>query len=236
MGGWIKLYRNISSKAIWKCTTPEQKTILITLLLMANHEPNEWEWQGEKYIIQPGQFITSLKNIAEKAGPGISIKNVRTAVEKFEKLNFLANQSTNKNRLITIVNWDVYQAKEEQTASKTASDRQADGKQAATNKNIKNIKNINIGHFDAFWKAYPKKVAKSTANKVFDKLKVDDELLNKILFALEKQKQSRQWQDKQFIPHATTWLNQRRWEDEDDMSLSNEVDMIIDTDGAIQLR
>ena len=35
-----------------------------------------------------------------------------------------------------------------------------------------------------------------------------------MLEALEKQKLSDQWQEKQFIPHPTTWLSQGRWEDE----------------------
>ena len=86
--GWIKLYRQLLNKAIWQCSTMEQKVILITLLLMANHEEKEWEWQGEKFKCKPGQFVTSLKSIAEKAGSDISIQNVRTAIAKFEKYNF----------------------------------------------------------------------------------------------------------------------------------------------------
>ena len=65
--GWIKLYRQLTNKAIWKCSTPEQKVVLITLLLMADHKGNEWEWQGKKHITKLGQFITSLKSIAEKS-------------------------------------------------------------------------------------------------------------------------------------------------------------------------
>jgi hypothetical protein len=53
--GWIKLYRQLLNKAIWQCSTMEQKVILITLLLMANHEEKEWEWQGEKFKCKPGQ-------------------------------------------------------------------------------------------------------------------------------------------------------------------------------------
>jgi hypothetical protein len=34
-----------------------------------------------------------------------------------------------------------------------------------------------------------------------------------ILKAVEKHKQSKQWKDG-IYPHASTWLNQRRWEDE----------------------
>jgi len=112
---------------------------------MANHEENEWEWEGQKYKCKPGQFITSLKSIAEKAGLGISIQNVRTALTKFEKYGFLTNQSTNKNRLITIVNWDFYQAKEDavnKPANKQlTSSQQATNKQLTTNKNDKNVKN-----------------------------------------------------------------------------------------------
>ena len=118
----------------------EQKVILITLLLMANHEEKEWEWQGEKFKCKPGQFITSLKSIAEKAGPGISLQNVRTALSKFEKYEFLTNQSTNRNRLITITNWRLYQSQDKQLTSKLTSSQQTANKQLTTNKNDKNDK------------------------------------------------------------------------------------------------
>lgn len=81
--------------------------------------------------------------------------------------------------------------------------------------NIKqNIKQGASDLFPLFWVAYPRKVSKVAAKKVFDKLKVDDSLLKQMLKALDVQKQSRQWQTKEYIPHPTTWLNQRRWEDE----------------------
>lgn len=70
--------------------------------------------------------------------------------------------------------------------------------------------------FDRFWKSYPRKVAKENARKAFAKLKPNDELLNAMLSAIEKQKKSEQWTKDggQFIPHPATWLNQHRWEDE----------------------
>src|SRR5690554_3954174 len=86
---WIKLYRETLDKPIWLTSTPEQKTIFITLLLMANHADNEWEFKGERYVCKPGQFITSLERIAKKSGKGISIQNVRTALKRFEKYEFL---------------------------------------------------------------------------------------------------------------------------------------------------
>lgn len=208
--GWIKIHRILIDKPIWKCSTPEQKTILITLLLMVNHEEAEWEWQGKKYKVKPGQKITSLDNIAKEAGKGISIQNVRTALSKFEKYGFLTNQSTKTGRLITIENWELYQSKEENQQS----DEQSPNKELTPNKNNKNNKNIYNAHFEAFWNAYPRKVSKAAAKKAFGKLKVSDDLLKQIIKAIDIQKQSRQWQSKEFIPHPATWLNQRRWEDE----------------------
>lgn len=107
MTGWVKLHRGLFDKPIWLLSTPEQKTILITILGMANHKEKEWEWKGEKFKAEAGQFVTSLPSLVEKSGKGISVQNVRTALKRFEKLGFLTDESTNQNRLITIVNWGI---------------------------------------------------------------------------------------------------------------------------------
>lgn len=66
--------------------------------------------------------------------------------------------------------------------------------------------------FEAFWKAYPRKESKAQAKKSFAKVTVP---LETLLQALATQKQSDQWRRDggQYIPYASTWLNQRRWED-----------------------
>ena len=52
---------------------------------------------------------------------------------------------------------------------------------------------------------------------MFRALDPDERLLSTILDAVERQKHSPQWTKDggQYIPLATTWLNGRRWEDED---------------------
>jgi hypothetical protein len=107
--GYFKLWRELLTKPIWLNSTPEQKTILITLLSMANFDAREWEWKGEKYKVERGQFITSASSIIENCGQGITRQNVRTALKRFEKLEFLTYESTKKGMLITIVNWGLYQ-------------------------------------------------------------------------------------------------------------------------------
>lgn len=145
MEGWIKLHRSILDKPIWLASTPEQKTILITLLLMTNHDEKEWEWEGKQFTCKPGQIITSLDSIQKHAGKSISIQNIRTSILRFEKYEFLTNQSTNRSRLITICNWDTYQekseVKKEELTSQLTCIQQAANKQLTTNKNIKNDKN-----------------------------------------------------------------------------------------------
>lgn len=67
--------------------------------------------------------------------------------------------------------------------------------------------------FEAFWKAYPKKVGKAIARRSFERIKVPAETL---IAAVNAQKQSQQWtkDNGQYIPNPATWLNQGRWEDE----------------------
>lgn len=137
--GWISVHRELLDRPIWKQSTPEQKTILITLLLMADHEGNEWEYHGQKYKTQPGQFVTSLPSIVEECGKGVTIQNVRTALKRFEKLEFLTDKSTKQNRLITIVNWGLYQDKStrdnRQSNSQLTDDQQTPNSQLTANNN-----------------------------------------------------------------------------------------------------
>lgn len=69
--------------------------------------------------------------------------------------------------------------------------------------------------FSIFGSAYPKKTGKGAAEKAFSKIHPSEELLQKMLKAIEIQKQSDQWrrENGQFIPLPSTWLNQKRWED-----------------------
>ena len=86
----------------------------------------------------------------------------------------------------------------------------------STNRNINNtVCQQGNPLFDVFWRAYPRKVGPAAAKKAFAKLKVTEELLSKMLHAIEVQKRYT-WKDKdpQYIPHPSSWLNGERWEDE----------------------
>lgn len=70
-------------------------------------------------------------------------------------------------------------------------------------------------HFDEFWSAYPRKDSKQTARKAFARA-AKSHGSGKLIE--EVQRWAGLWSgagiEKRFIPHAATWLNQERWEDE----------------------
>jgi hypothetical protein len=70
--------------------------------------------------------------------------------------------------------------------------------------------------FEDLWEIYPKKQGKKPAQKAWNKLNGDEELYHKILAAVDAWSLTEDWQknDGQYVPLASTFLNQHRWEDE----------------------
>ena len=69
--------------------------------------------------------------------------------------------------------------------------------------------------FQAFWDAYPCGKSKQAAIKAWDNLRPDEALLVTMAKGLQKALTSEDWKRGIGIPYAATWINQRRWEDED---------------------
>jgi hypothetical protein len=173
--GYIKIHRELAAKPIWESSTVEQKVILITLLLMANFNEKQWEWKGQKFIAKPGQFVTSLDNIAKNAGSGVSIRNIRTALKRFENFDFLTNESTKTGRLITIVNWASYQSQDEQPTKIVTKTRQRGDKDLTTREEGKKDKKVRKEKNSDFLlqdivKNYPGRKVKKVRDKKLPKL------------------------------------------------------------------
>ena len=68
--------------------------------------------------------------------------------------------------------------------------------------------------FENFWSQYPRKIGKLTAKRSWEKLSLDNQ--QKALEAIAEHR--KYWvakgTDWEFIPHASTWINQERFEDE----------------------
>tara|TARA_Y100000758_G_scaffold239103_1_gene175183 strand:- start:193 stop:555 length:363 start_codon:yes stop_codon:yes gene_type:complete len=66
--------------------------------------------------------------------------------------------------------------------------------------------------FNQFWKLYPRKIAKLVAERSWKRLSNKD--IESIFKVLHEHLVRWKYKDIQYVPHASTWLNQRRWEDE----------------------
>jgi hypothetical protein len=73
-----------------------------------------------------------------------------------------------------------------------------------------------LERFALFWKAYPRKKGTDKARVAFLKLKPSQELTERMIRAVELEKQSDKWQrdNGQYIPNPATWLNGGCWDDE----------------------
>lgn len=70
--------------------------------------------------------------------------------------------------------------------------------------------------FEKFWKLYPRKVDQGRAKTKWEQIcsKKDRPTWKEIKKAILAQRKSERWQQTEFIPHPTTWLNQQRWLDD----------------------
>ena len=82
--------------------------------------------------------------------------------------------------------------------------------------------------FNEFWTLYPKKVNKKGCFAAFKKIKNLEAELPLILDAVEYFKKSKAWQkDKgQYIPYPTTFINQERWKDEQEVTREEQLNNI----------
>ena len=72
-----------------------------------------------------------------------------------------------------------------------------------------------LDDFSLFWENYPRKKAKGDAMKAWKQTEEVRPPIEAILGAINRQEQSNQWQDKDFVPYPGTWLRRWSWDDED---------------------
>ena len=101
MTGWVKLPRKLLDWRWFK--NPSTWLVFSYLLLKANYIPGQWQ----ELTIYEGQHVTSISTIS--SGTGLSVQQVRTALNKLKSTGEITVKSTSKFSLITLVNWEEYQ-------------------------------------------------------------------------------------------------------------------------------
>ena len=111
MEGWIKIHRQILDNPII-CKDSDHLSVWIYLLLNATHKEIPALFKGEKIILQPGQLITGRKSMSEKLK--IPESKIYRVINEYKSEQQIKQQTSNKNSLITILNWNKYQQSEQQ--------------------------------------------------------------------------------------------------------------------------
>lgn len=137
--GWIKLHRKLLDNPV-VMKDSDHLAVWIYLLLNASHTEYPVLFGGKKISLKAGQLITGRKSIASTLG--ISESKVRRILDLFEIDQQIDRQRSNKNSLVSILNWDKYQIFDQQIDQQATNKRPTSDQQATTNKNNKNIKNI----------------------------------------------------------------------------------------------
>lgn len=138
MEGWIKLYRKMLDNPII-IKDSDYLAVWIYLLLNTTHKEYDVLFKGKRITLKKGQLLTGRKSISEKLK--IDENKVQRILKALENEHQIEQQSSNKNRLITIVLWDKYQQDEQQDEQQLNNKRTTSEQQVNTNKNVKNIKN-----------------------------------------------------------------------------------------------
>lgn len=140
MQGWVKLHRKILDNPII-CKDSEYFSVWCYLMLNATHAEYDVEFKNERITLKSGQLITGRKSISEKFN--ISDSKVQRILKKLEIEQQIEQQTSTKNRLISIVNWDQYQKSEQQEEQPVNNERTTSEQQVNTNKNVKKDKKVN---------------------------------------------------------------------------------------------
>lgn len=141
MTGWVKLHRSVFKH--WLGTSPDALTLFLYCITRANYEPNKVYFRGEVVEVDRGQFITSTAKISEQFQ--WSRKKTERLLKLLKKEEQIELKRSNRKTVITVRNYDAYQAKDEDEGTAKgvatgATEGAATGLQPHTEKKDKKLK------------------------------------------------------------------------------------------------
>lgn len=154
MSGWIKIHRKILE---WEWYD-DQNTfrLFMHLILKANHKDKSYRGQ----IVKAGSLLTGRELLSKETG--VSVRQVRTCLERLKLTNEVTINSTRQGTIIQIVKYKDYQiANNEMTTERPTIDQQT-----TTNKNVKNEKEVMLDEWIAYRKEINKPIKQVTINSL----------------------------------------------------------------------
>ncbi|MBT8187835.1 MAG: hypothetical protein KJO73_09105 [Croceitalea sp.] len=130
--GWVKIHRKLLNSRYGKSI--ELLGLWTYLILRANHAQKFFTSKGVKLC--PGQLATGRKQIAKDLG--INEHKVDRLLKKLEIEQQIEQQTFNKYRIISIVNWSSYQKSEHVVEQQVSNNRATSEQQVSTIQECKN--------------------------------------------------------------------------------------------------
>jgi DNA replication protein DnaD len=148
MNGLIKLHRKVTESPVFQ--DPFLFRLWTICLMKAAHKPTKQLVDKTEIQLLPGQFITGRFALEQEYNRGLKPKQkvpgttLWSWLKRLETWGNLNIESNNKFSIVTLVNWDFYQGKEEEPDNNFDSYLTATCQQPVTNKNlrIKELKDL----------------------------------------------------------------------------------------------
>lgn len=129
--GWFKFHRQIFDNPV--CTKDaEYFFVWCYILTEAKFEEERVLFKKEEITLTKGQLITTTKDIATKLN--ICESKVNRILKKFEIEKQIERRTSNKNTLITVLNWDYYQSSEKQNEGQVKNEWKTNDNQMENNR------------------------------------------------------------------------------------------------------
>ena len=144
IAGWISLHRKVLDNPI-VCKDSDHLAVWIYLLLNVTHQERDTVFKGKRITLLPGQQLFGRQAISQCLK--ISESKVQRILKTFEREQQIEQQTGNKNRLISILNWTMYQNPEQQLNSnlKEVASNQIENTGKSNNKMNNRINDSNAG-------------------------------------------------------------------------------------------
>ena len=168
----------------------------------------------EGYCWAGNQYFADLYDVS-KTSISTWIGNLKDAGHITVEMNYKEGSKHILNRYIRILGEGIQENLDTPTR-KLNDPIQENLRDNNTVNTTSNITVNNIGDFDSFWRFYPRKAGKEAARKAWAKLRPDEHIMQLILDNVRERVEKGEWRkdNQSYILHASTYLNQKRWEDE----------------------
>jgi hypothetical protein len=113
MRGWVKIHRDLSTHPVWLQEKFTRGQAWVDLILLAKFEPGYVRKRGARITLFRGQLAWSQAELAIRWD--WSRNKLRRFLKELEEDGMITVKRTNVSSTITIVNYEKWQGKEEQT-------------------------------------------------------------------------------------------------------------------------